>query len=187
MSPSQEIPPPFPGDDAVLLAAVAMFRRDGWVDARALAVEVGIGRATLYRRYGDRDRLLGEAIWSIATTEFGRVYPHFRGSGAEGVADLVHAVLRASAQMPSMRRFVAEHAETALRVMTSSNGVMEGRIIATLTRLIRQEIGEPQDIDAPTLAYAVTRVSESFYYRELITGEPADLAAAAVVIRRLLR
>ncbi|MFK0099555.1 QsdR family transcriptional regulator [Streptomyces sp. NPDC091040] len=171
----------------VLRAAVAMFHRDGWIDARALAVEAGIGRATLYRRYGDRDRLLGEAIWSIATTEFSRTYPRFRGNGAAGVADLVHTVLRASAHMPSMRRFVAEHADTALRVMTSRDGVMERRIIATLTRLIREEIGEPRDIDAPTLAYAVTRVAESFYYRELITGEPADLTAAAVIIRRLLR
>ncbi|MFD0431029.1 hypothetical protein ACFQ60_38215 [Streptomyces zhihengii] len=39
----------------------------------------GIGRATLYRRYGDRDRLLGEAIWSIATEEFARVHPAAAG------------------------------------------------------------------------------------------------------------
>ncbi|WP_199783759.1 MULTISPECIES: QsdR family transcriptional regulator [unclassified Streptomyces] len=187
MSRPQEIPDPLPVDDPVLRAAVAMFDRDGWIDARALAQEAGIGRATLYRRYGDRDRLLGEVIWSIATAEFARVHPRCRGRGAEGIADLVHAILHTSAQLPSMRRFLADHPETALRVMTSRDGVMQHRLISTLTRIVRAEIGEPDDTDAATLAYAVTRVGESFYYRELITGEPADIDAAAVVIRRLLR
>ncbi|MFC5903189.1 QsdR family transcriptional regulator [Streptomyces zhihengii] len=196
MSPSQaspapqappEPPAPLSPDDPVLRAAVAMFRRDGWIDARALAQEAGIGRATLYRRYGDRDRLLGEAIWSIATEEFARVHPRCRGRGADGIAELVHALLHTSARLPAMRRFVAEHADTALKVMTSRDGVMQHRMTSTLTQLIRTEIGEPEDTDAATLAYAVTRVGESFYYRELITGEPADIAAAAVVIRRILR
>lgn len=179
--------PPLPPEDPVLRAAVAMFRRDGWIDARALAQEAGIGRATLYRRYGDRDRLLGEAIWSIATEEFARVHPRCRGRGADGIAELVRALLHTSARLPAMRRFVAEHPDTALRVMTSREGVVQHRMTSTLTQLIRTEIGEPDDTDAATLAYAVTRVGESFYYRELITGEPADITSAAAVIRRILR
>lgn len=187
MSQMQEVPPPLPPDEPVLRAAVAMFLRDGWIDARALAAEAGIGRATLYRRYGDRDRLIGEAIWAIATTEFAQIYPRSRGQGADKVADLVHAMLTTSAQLPAMRRFVADHPDTALRVMTSRDGVIQGRIVETVSRLIQSEIGEPDDIDAPTLAYAVVRVAESFYYRELLTGQPTDISAATTIIRRLLR
>lgn len=187
MSQMQEVPPPLPPDEPVLRAAVAMFLRDGWIDARALAADVGIGRATLYRRYGDRDRLIGEAIWAIATTEFAHIYPRSRGQGADKVADLVHAMLTTSAQLPAMRRFVAEHPDTALRVMTSRDGVIQDRIVETVSRLIQSEIGEPDDIDAPTLAYAVVRVAESFYYRELLTGQPTDISAATTIIRRLLR
>lgn len=51
--------------DPIVEAAAVMFLRDGWVDVRALAHTVGLGRATLYRRYADRDCILGEAIWSI--------------------------------------------------------------------------------------------------------------------------
>jgi hypothetical protein len=66
-------------------------------------------------------------------------------------------------------------------------GVIQDRIVETVSRLIQSEIGEPDDIDAPTLAYAVVRVAESFYYRELLTGQPTDISAATTIIRRLLR
>ncbi|MFI1911895.1 QsdR family transcriptional regulator [Nocardia sp. NPDC020380] len=173
-------------DDPVLRVAIAMFERDGWIDVRSLAREAGLGRATLYRRYGDRDRILGEVLWTLSAGTLAAVRSEFRGRGADGVAEAIGAFMRISAAHSGMRAFITEHTDTAMRVMTSRHGVVQQRYIAKIAELITLEIGEPPDIDARTLAYAATRVAESFYYRELITGDPPDLDAAVTIIRRLL-
>ncbi|MGX1772511.1 QsdR family transcriptional regulator [Nocardia brasiliensis] len=174
-------------DDPVLIAASTMFVRDGWIDVRKLAAVTGVSRATMYRRYGDRDRILGEVVWLHAEADLASLRVQHRGRGATGIADTVQGLLRISAGRASMRSFLAEHTDVAMRVLTSQHGVVQGRFIDTVAALIVAEIGEPADIDVHTLAYAVVRVAESFYYRDLITGEPADDAAAATVIARLLR
>ncbi|WP_433654545.1 QsdR family transcriptional regulator [Nocardia sp. CA-128927] len=186
MSHEPEQVTPFAPDDPLLKIAVAMFERDGWIDLRFLAKAAGIGRATLYRRYGDRDRILGEVIWALSAPSIATLRPEFRGRGADGLAEMIGKLLHASAGHSGMRAFVGQHTDTALRVMTSKHGVIQQRFITRIAAAIRQEIGEPPDIDATTLAYAITRLGESFYYRELITGDPPDIDAATVIIRRLL-
>ncbi|KIA66036.1 QsdR family transcriptional regulator [Nocardia vulneris] len=173
--------------DAVLRVAVEMFRRDGWIDARALAAAAGIGRSTLYRRYGDRNRIIGEAIWAIATAGFEDIRRECSGQGADGIAEMIRRSLHFAAGHPAMRTFVAQHTDTALRVLTSRDGVIQRRFVATFAQLIRDDVGEFDDIDTHSLAYAVIRIGESFYFRELITGEPDDIDAAAAVIRRMLK
>ncbi|MET9492726.1 QsdR family transcriptional regulator [Nocardia sp. NPDC006630] len=177
---------PFASDDPVMKVAIAMFQRDGWIDARLLAKEAGIGRATIYRKYGDRDRILGEVVWATLLAIGEGEWGDFQGRGADGIAEAIGRSLRAVAEMPAVRRFVSEHTDTALRVMASGHGVVQQRLIASIALLITLEIGDPPDIDAESLAYAVVRVSESFYHRELITGDPPDFAAATVIIKRLL-
>ncbi|MFC9438395.1 QsdR family transcriptional regulator [Nocardia sp. NPDC057030] len=183
----QESSAPSPVDDPVLAAALEMFVHDGWIDVRRLGTASGVSRATLYRRYGDRDRILGEVVWSQAAADLADLRARHRGRGATGIAETIEGLLRRSVARTSMRTFLHEHAETALRVLTSRHGVVQQRFIACVTEWIVEEIGEPADIDSRTLAYAVVRVGESFYYREFITGEPADPGAAAVIIGRLLR
>ncbi|WP_405164285.1 QsdR family transcriptional regulator [Nocardia sp. NBC_01499] len=186
MSQQPEQATPLAPDDPLLNIAIAMFERDGWIDLRFLAKAAGIGRATLYRRYGDRDRILGEVIWALAAPNIATLRPKFRGRGADGIAEMIGELLHASAGHHGMRTFVAQHTDTALRVMTSRHGVIQQRFIAGIASTIRHELGEPPDIDATTLAYAIIRLGESFYYRELITGDPPDIDAATVIIRRLL-
>lgn len=177
---------PFPPDDSLLKAAIAMFEREGWIDLRLLAKDTGIGRSTLYRRYGDRDRILGEVIWALAVPALETLRPEVQGRGARGIAEMIGKLLHATAANPAMRTFLAQHTDTALQIMTSRHGVIQQRFVTTIADTIRQEIGDPPDIDLDTLAYAVIRVGESFYYREFITGDPPDIAAAVTIIQRLL-
>lgn len=186
MSQASDSSAPFAPDDPVLKLAIAMFERDGWIDARLLAKEAGIGRATLYRRYGDRDRILGEVVWALFHDIAADQWEKFHDRGAEGIAEMIGRSQHAGAEIPAMRKFVTEHTETALRVMTSGRGVVQPRTIESLIRLITTEIGEPSDIEVGKLAYAVARVGESFYHRELITGEPTDFESTTIVIKRLL-
>ncbi|MGY2061968.1 hypothetical protein ACW9HQ_44420, partial [Nocardia gipuzkoensis] len=115
----QESRAPFPADDPVLAIAVEMFIRDGWIDVRRLGTVSGVSRATLYRRYGDRDRILGEVVWSQARGDLAGLREQYRGRGAAGIARTVEGLLRISFARRSMRTFLTEHGETALRVLTS--------------------------------------------------------------------
>ncbi|MFI5778099.1 QsdR family transcriptional regulator [Nocardia sp. NPDC051570] len=183
----QESPAPFPADDPVLAIAREMFIQDGWIDVRRLGTVSGVSRATLYRRYGDRDRILGEVVWSQASADLAGLREQHRGRGATGIAESVEELVRISFARHSMRTFLGEHTDTALRVLSSRHGVVQQRLITTVVEWIIEEIGEPADIDSHSLAYAVVRLAESFYYREFITGEPADPGAAGVIIGRVLR
>ncbi|WP_084654454.1 QsdR family transcriptional regulator [Nocardia altamirensis] len=187
MFQGQESPAPYPPDDPVLAVALAMFIQDGWIDVRKLGTEAGVSRATLYRRYVDRDRILGEVVWSQASADLVALRARYRGKGADGIAQTVDGLLRLSAERSSMRTFLTEHTDVALRVLTSQHGVVQRRFIGSVAEWITEEIGAPADIDTETLAYAVVRLGESFYYREYITGESGGLDAAAVIIGRLLR
>ncbi len=59
MEPAHEEPP------EIFAAALQVFLACRRLDMRALAADLGISRATLYRKTGSRDQLLGEVLWSL--------------------------------------------------------------------------------------------------------------------------
>ncbi|WP_280455930.1 TetR/AcrR family transcriptional regulator, partial [Nocardia brasiliensis] len=73
-------------DDPVLIAATEMFIGEGWIDVRKLATVTGVSRATLYRHYRDRDRLLGEVVGGRAAPGVAKQGKNKKGRGAAGQA-----------------------------------------------------------------------------------------------------
>lgn len=59
-------------DDVVCLAA-QWIHEGRRVDLRALAAELGVSRTTLHRRVGNREALLGRALWTLAEEAMRRV------------------------------------------------------------------------------------------------------------------
>jgi AcrR family transcriptional regulator len=63
-----------------------MFLRGERLDMQALAAELGISRATLYRWCGHREQLLADVLWSLSHQLFERAKAeHPRHTGAERV------------------------------------------------------------------------------------------------------
>src|SRR5580704_11843131 len=52
--------------EQVLELAMHRYLRGRRVDVHELATELGLGRTTIYRWFGSRDRLIGEVIWRAA-------------------------------------------------------------------------------------------------------------------------
>lgn len=175
--------------DPLFETAVKCFLRDGWVDMRALAVEAGVGRATLYRRLGARDEVLGEVLWTLTQRSLESARTRTRNAGATG-ADRVVAILRSTmtdvVAFPALRRFLERDPETALRILTSKEGVVQGRVVRTIEQLVLDEMGPPRGITSAALAYAISRVAEAFCYSDVIAGQAPDIESAAEIIRRLL-
>jgi AcrR family transcriptional regulator len=160
------------------------------IDMQQLAAELGLHRTTLYRWVGTRDRLLGEVLWSIAEPALREADAASRARGAERIARAIDRYTRATLEAPFMHRFLTEEPEAALRVLTSKDGVVQGRSVAFVREIIEQEV-ERGTLEPPLapgdLAYLIVRIAESFLYTDLITGEQPAPEKAAQAARALLR
>ncbi|HEX8645562.1 MAG TPA: QsdR family transcriptional regulator [Thermoleophilaceae bacterium] len=171
-------------------AALDTFLQERRLDMGALACGLGISRATLHRRAGGRDHLLGQVMWFLTRVAMVRALldaGHL--TGRERVLAAVDGFMRSMEGRPALQRLLDTEPETALRILTSRHGPIQGGIIESLERLIRQEIDSGHlatAIEPHTLAYVIVRVGESFLYADTIgSGEP-DVDQAAEVIAHLV-
>jgi hypothetical protein len=159
------------------------------LDMRTLAGELRVSRATLYSWVGNRERLIGEVIWSFAEEGLRQSRAAATGSGADYVIDVFQRFIALNAGFEPLRRFIAQDAELALRVLTSKGGPVQQRMIAACRQLLVEQVEDGAlglALDLDTLAYVVIRVAESFLYSDLITGNRPDVAKAVAVVRVLL-
>ncbi|NGY65201.1 TetR/AcrR family transcriptional regulator [Lentzea sp. NEAU-D13] len=176
-----------PEVDPVIAHALRQFLRGSRIDMGELATKAGIGRATLYRRYGDRDRVLGEVLWVITQRAWARLWQASPQRGMARVIAVLDQAMRDTVASPPLRALLERDPETALRVLTSQQGVVQHRLVTGLAGLIRAERGDDtSEIPLTKLAYAVVRLAESFCYSDIITGAPADIDTATDIIRKLL-
>ncbi|MFI5909014.1 QsdR family transcriptional regulator [Dactylosporangium sp. NPDC051541] len=176
--------------DEVFDAALQKFLAQQRVDMRALAAELGIGRATLYRRAGGRDQVLGHVLWYLTDRNLDRAVRAAEGrTGAERITAVIGHFLNTVKDQPSLRHFLATEPEAALRILTSKRGIVQGRVVDHLEALMHEEIAagnfSPRP-DARTLAFVLVRIGESFLYADAIADGEPDVEAALDVIGRLL-
>jgi len=159
------------------------------IDVGKIASELGVGRATVFRWVGTRESLYGEICSALFKKELDRAQAGARGSGLDRLIDVVERGLRSLAAATPLRRFVAEDPEFALRVLTSRHSPVQHRCVLAIKELIDQVVdaGEMNPaLPSDELAYIVVRITESFLYRDVITGAEADMEAAIAAIRILL-
>jgi hypothetical protein len=159
------------------------------VDMGELAQERSISRATLHRRVGSRDLLLGEILWSLSEVTIARLWPSCVGRGAAGIADFVSGYVRFANDSPPFRDFLRREPERALRLLTTRASVCQRRTTEKLVTLLAGEVEagrlEPP-LPVPDLAYLLVRIGESFVYTDVITGDAPDAAKAHVAVTALL-
>jgi AcrR family transcriptional regulator len=176
--------------DEVFDAALKHFLAQQRVDMRSLAVELGIGRATLYRRAGSRDEVLGHVLWYLTDRNLERAVRHAEGlRGPERIVAVIGHFLNAVWDQPSLRHFLAAEPEAALRILTSKRGIVQQRVVHHLEGLLTEEIEAgtfAPRLDVRTLAFVLVRIGESFLYADAIADGEPDVEQALQVIGRLL-
>lgn len=160
----------------VLDAALQRFLRGRRIDVRALASELGLGRTTIYRWFGSREGLLGEVLVRAAEPLFLRARAAATGSGGAALLDTFDRINRGLASAPALRQFV-EQERDALRILTSSAGGVQPRMVAKVTALVEDEIaaGYTPPVEPAILAYAIVRLAEAFLYNDTMTGIRGDV------------
>jgi AcrR family transcriptional regulator len=162
----------------VLALVMHRFLRGQRVDVQAIAAELGLGRTTVYRWFGSRDELIGEVVVQAAEPVLADARREARGSGAQALLDTFDRFNRSIAASTALRSFVEREREAALRVVTSSGGRVQPRIVAMVTALIEEEVSrgafEPP-AEPATLAYAMVRLAEAFLYNDVGAGMRGDV------------
>ncbi len=172
-----------------VLALVTELYLDGQrVDVTVVAARLGLGRATIYRWFGSREALLGEVIARQLEMLVVRKRAEVRRRGAAGVLEVLDRVNQTLTRSRAVRRLL-EQERYAMRILTSSAGVVEPRAVACVQALIEDEITagryEPP-VDPATLAYALIRLRHAFLYHDTMVGIRGDHARLREVQAALL-
>lgn len=156
-----------------------------------LAAELGVDRTSLFRWVGNRDALLSEVLWSLAVPTFVQAeHASAHLSGAPRVVAVLTDVVNGLITATYFRTFLRREPARALRLLTTKESPIQLRYTATVEWLVRRELGEEPlggAIDPAGLAYLLSRVSESFSYADLISGDEPSVDRAHAAFRLLLR
>jgi hypothetical protein len=179
------------GADAVHRAA-RWFLDGRRLDMQGLADELGISRATLFRRVGGREVLLGRALWAVTERSLEVAVKRWE---REKPADALHttgalrhynAIVAASA---GLRRLLDDEPATAMRILTDPRGRIQPGIVAAIADSLRwdvEEYGLDPIIEPEDLAYALVRIGESFLYADVLASRKPDVAKADRLQRALI-
>jgi AcrR family transcriptional regulator len=169
--------PPAASRDDVLEAALYRYLRGRRIDVRAIASELGLGRTTIYRWFGSREGLVGETIVRAAEPVFDGARAEARGQGAVALLDTFDRINRELAAAPALGAFLRIERD-ALRVLTSSAGVIHPRIVGMITRFIEDEVRSGafvSPVDPATLGYAIVRLAEAFLFNDATADVRGDV------------
>lgn len=164
-----------------LAAARRRFVATGALPMDALAGDLWISRATLYRVVGNRDRLLGDVLWRLAHATLRGVTRTARESGLVGVDRLLYLsrLFRTRvARFPPVQRFLHDDPADAVRILTTSAGGVHARMVAAWAGLLRQAVDTGELDDLPygveETAYLLVRIGESSLYGSVLSGIVPD-------------
>lgn len=182
--------PPASMPSQMFTAALDTYASCRRLDMQSLARRLGVGRATLYRRAGNREALLDEVIWWRSRRLLTEELLAASGlSGARRIAAVFGGVLRAIGGDRPLRFLIEADPETALRILTGGHSVTAKGMTAALERLIDLERARgcfDTELDTGTLAYAIIRIGEGFMYADVLADRPPDSSRAVTVIQALL-
>jgi AcrR family transcriptional regulator len=163
--------------DDVLRLAREQYLEGRRLDLTVIARQLGLGRATIYRWFGSRERLLGQIVADeleqLVASERRRV----RRRGAAGLLEIFDAVNRRLARSGALRALLEQERDGALRMLTLSGGHVQPRAVACVRELIENEMATGSyvpPLDPAALAYAIVRLAEAFLYNDVAIGIRGD-------------
>lgn len=179
--------------DTIVLAAARQVHASRRLELGLLARSLGISRVTLHRRVGNREQLLGEALWFLTRRTFELGVQRWDEACAYG--GVTEGAVRSLWILREFRELVAEdrgllHLLTeepamAIRLLTDPRGRVQPRIIDAQAGLLREDVEAGTirpTVDVTVLSHAVARLGESFLYVDVIASRSPDLLACGALI-----
>lgn len=161
----------------MLAAVTELYVAGQRVDVTVVAARLGLGRATIYRWFGSREVLLGEVIARQLELVVARKRAQVRRRGAEGLLEVLDRVNQTLTRSRAVRRLLELERHGAMRMLTSSAGVIEPRAVGCIQALIEEEMvvsGYEPPADPATLAYALVHLRHAFLWNDATNGVRGD-------------
>lgn len=175
--------------DEAVVAAERRFARTGDVDMVALAGELKVSRATLYRVVGGRDRLLGDVLWERGRRSLRAARARADGAGVERVLSIARTFNESVVSDPALQLFLRNDPATAFRVLFGPEARVHVRFVDLWQRVLADEVesGRLGPVDVDAMAFLVVRLGESILYADLLAGRSPNLELAATAQRAVLQ
>jgi AcrR family transcriptional regulator len=184
--------------DEIVRTAAHWIDRGIRLDTRTLAAELGISRSTLFRRAGNREDLMGDALWYLGNwtmTNAIRAWEKTHGTAVRS-PDGVLRCLAVMAQYRSdiagnkgFRRLLDEEPTVSIKVLTDPHGRVQPRVMAAHVELLQRDIdagGFVPAVSLDSLCYAIVRLGEAFLYSDVLASRAPDLDAASTLLAALV-
>lgn len=154
------------------------------LDMQGLADELGVSRATVFRRVGGREELLSKAL--LVLTERTLALAAARWEAERPVGELhtpgtgrrINAMVSES---KGLRQLLDDEPALALRVLTNPQGRVQCGVVAFVEGLLRRDMAEFGLVpvaEPGALAYALVRLGESFLYADVLASRKPDVGTA---------
>lgn len=168
------------------------------LDTRALAAELGISRTTLFRRVGNREDLLGDALWLLSERTMTNAVAHWEraeGPAVRNAAGLLrclgvmHEYRTAIATDHGFNQLLRDEPAVAIRVLTDPVGRVQPKVMAAHVDLLARDVADGGFVPAvrlDSLSYALVRLGEAFLYSDVLASRAPDLDAASTLIAALV-
>jgi AcrR family transcriptional regulator len=164
------------------------FLRRERIEVGAIARQLEVDRATLYRWFGGRDQLIGELFWALTVDTFAWAERRASGSGIDRIVEVLRLHITAVAENEAYRHFLRTEPETAARVLFTDRGNTRPRLIHLIEELLLTERGSlPTAVPPRSLAFALVRVGEAFLYGDQIGQAEPNVDDHIEIVKLLLR
>src|SRR5262245_27014290 len=162
----------------VLDAGLYRYLRGERIDVQAIAAELGLGRATIYRWFGSREKLIGEVVIRATEPVLDEARRGQQGKGGKGLLNTFDRFNRTLADAPELQAFLDQERDAALRIIATGSGVVQPRIVELITGLIEEEVEagtyEPP-VEPSTLGYAIVKLAQAFLFNDAVAGMRGDV------------
>jgi AcrR family transcriptional regulator len=161
------------------------------IDMVALAADLGVARATLYRWTGDRERLLADAVWAEANAiADGVLVANRRKKGLSRIQAVCVDFLTYFAANDGVNAFFQHERGSGLELLTRVDGGFRPRLVAWVQALIDGEVAAGTyraPADSALLADGVITIGERFLHHggdPAMTPNPTDAGRMIAVLLR---
>ncbi|MFI9386299.1 QsdR family transcriptional regulator [Kutzneria sp. NPDC052558] len=170
--------------DAVVRAASAAYLAGRSLDMSELATEVGLSRATLYRRIGNHDELVAMVLAEQTERTFRFCLDGVTCEGMDRVRAVFERFMYAVINAEPVRAFIARDPLLFIRIVLAP-GQVEQRATALFAKLLA-ESGVDFAVPTTVLAQAVVRIGDSFMYTHLLGNHEPETDNVIALVNLLL-
>ncbi len=173
-------------EDAILLARRHYLAGER-IDMQSLASELGIGRTTLYRWVGDRDKLISEMLSGMVVEVIRAAIDEAEGEGMERVIDGMRRFMVTTAGFSPLRHLIQTEPELGLRVMLAPGSEVSSAITAALQAEIERTRPEWAGEEAAELADVLIQIGMAYEWVNIAVRSEPEIDRAVRAMATLVR